>query len=86
MPFLLLCALLAFCFQFFALRVSPRRWVHLLTFALLELPPLLMILYYAIARPRDFLFDWVANAVFGLYIAAAILAGCALAFLLSRKE
>ena len=42
MPFLFLCAILAFCFQLFALRVSTRRWVHILTFALLELPPLLM--------------------------------------------
>ena len=81
MPFLIFCGLLAFCFQFFALRVSPRRWVHLLTFALLELPPLLMILYYAIVRPHSFLFGWVANAVFGLYIAGAVLLGCACAWL-----
>ena len=81
MPFLFLCAILAFCFQFFALRVSFRRRVHLLTFALLELPPLLMILYYAIVRPHSFLFDWVANALFGLYIAAAVLLGCACAWL-----
>ena len=60
MPFLFLCAILAFCFQFFALRVSPRRWVHLLTFALLEFPPLLAVLYYAIARPQDSF--WAASA------------------------
>ena len=81
MPFLLLCGLPAFLFQFFALRVSPRRRVHILTFTLLELPPLLMILYCAIVRPHSFLFDWVANALFGLYIAGAVLLGCACAWL-----
>ena len=81
MPFLFLCAIVAFCFQFFALRVSPRRWVHLLTFALLELPALLAVFYYAIVQPHGFLFDWVDNAVFGLYIAGAVLLGCVCAWL-----
>ena len=84
MPFVFLCAILAFCFQFFALRVSPRQWVHLLTFALLEFPPLLAVLYYAIARPQNFLFDWVANALFGLYIVGAVLLGCICAWLLGK--
>lgn len=84
MPFLFLCAILAFCFQFFALHVSPRQWVHLLTFALLEFPPLLAVLYYAIARPQNFLFDWVANALFGLYIVGAVLLGCICAWLLGK--
>ena len=81
MPFLILCAVLAFIVQFFVLRVSLRRHVRLLAFALLELPALLAVFYYAIVQPRGFLFDWVDNAVFGLYIAGAVLLGCVCAWL-----
>lgn len=81
MPFLVLCLALAFVFQLFALRVSPKRRVHVLTFALLELPSLLIILYYTTAQPHGFLFDWVDNAVFGLYTAGAVLLGCICAWL-----
>ena len=71
MPFLILCAVLAFIVQFFVLRVSLRRHVRLLAFALLELPALLAVFYYAIVQPH----------VFGLYIAGAVLLGCVCAWL-----
>ena len=80
MSFLIFCALLAFCFQFLALSVTPKRWVHLLTLGLLEALPLGSILYYAIARPHGFFFDWLDNVIFGAYMAGAILLGCGCAW------
>ena len=85
MSFLILCAVLAFVFQLFALRVSEKRFFRVLPFAVMEAFPLGAILYYAIVRPHDFLFSWMVNAVFALYIAAAILLGCAIAWLLSQR-
>lgn len=80
LPLLILCAVLAFLFQFFALCVTQKRWIHISVSALLDLPVLAAILYYVAVRPSGFLFDWADNAVFGLYIAGAILIGCGCAW------
>lgn len=85
MPFLVLCTALAFVFQFYVLRVTQKRLLQLLPFAVMEVFPLGAALYYVIVRPHDFLFSWTINVVFALYIAAAILLGCAIAWLLSRR-
>ena len=81
MPFLVLCFALAFIFQFSALSVTTKRVLRVLPFALMELFPLSIVLYYAIVRPNAFLSSWEGNVFFDLWIAGAILLGCGCAAL-----
>lgn len=84
MPFIILCAAVAFIVQLVVLfevpaRCCQLRWASLI---LLELFPLCGALYYAVRRPGSALLGWEFGAAMCLWIAGAVLSGYFLAWVI----
>lgn len=77
---LLLCTILAFLVQTAALFTARQRRYRLLPLVLMTLLPLTGAGYTAVVRPTDSWLGWEFRAGIWLWIFAAVLVGCGLAF------
>ena len=87
MPFIIICAIIAFLIQLVALYTIKSRLLRLLVPVGMELLPACIAVHALITKPGDIL-GWEFTIVLCLWMAGAILLGCALAyvFCLIRKS
>ena len=83
--FLILCFVMAFILQLMVMAHTEKRILRLLPLIIMEVPFLYGMIWYAVTKTSDFVFDWTDNIIYLLFAAVAVLIGYGLAWIVYKK-